>query len=341
MDTIELTRRRTRHVRELLARWLSPGTRLSTAVDVLLVAPVSSAGLVMSAARRLGLPHRFPRTTAALDRIGIYPSRHHFYEPLVRPADLRRPLSDVRTLPGLDLDVAGQLAFLERLRFGAELLALPDTPTEPGVFTYANEQFGPGDAELLYSMIRELRPARIIEIGSGNSSLVAKLAIEANISSDPAYGCDQCCIEPYAAEWLEASIEHVVRSPVERLDVRMFDELAADDMLFIDSTHVIRPQGDVLFEYLEVIGRLRRGVYVHVHDVFTPRDYPSRWVLGERKLWNEQYLLEALLCHSDRFEVVIALNHLWHEHPAAVTAALPVLGRHPHAEPGSFWFRVR
>ena len=325
----------------MVRRWLAPGTRLSATLDVLLVGPVASAGLVMSAARRLGLPHRFPRTTAALDRIGVYPTRHQFYEPLVRPSDLRRPLHDVRTLPGLDLDVAGQLAFLERLRFGDELLALPDTPTAPGVFTFANARFGPGDAELLYSMIRELRPARIIEIGSGHSSLVANLAIDANRAEDPTYRCDHCCIEPFADEWLEARIENVVRSRVEHLDVRMFDELRAGDILFIDSTHVIRPQGDVLFEFLEVVGRLARGVYVHVHDVFTPRDYPSRWVLTERKLWNEQYLLEALLCHSDRFEVVVALNHMWHEHPAAVTAALPVLGRHPHAEPGSFWFRVR
>jgi hypothetical protein len=190
-------------------------------------------------------------------------------------------------------------------------------------------------------MIRLLRPARLIEIGSGHSSLIAKLAIDANVADDPTYRCDQCCIEPFADEWLAARVPRLVRSRVEQLDVRNFDELRADDILFIDSTHVIRPQGDVLYEFLEVVGRLHSGVYVHVHDVFTPRDYPARWVLDERKLWNEQYLLEALLCHSDRFEVVVSLNHLWHEHREAVTRALPVLRRHPAAEPGSFWFRVR
>ena len=57
-------------------------------------------------------------------------------------------------------------------------------------------------------------------------------------------------------------------------------------------------------------------------------------------MWNEQYLLEALLCHSERFQVIAALNHLWHEHPHAVSAAFPVIGR-GDAEPGSFWLRVR
>jgi hypothetical protein len=327
-------------LKHLFRRWLAPGRRAAL-LDLVLVVPVALAGLVMRGARRLGLPHRFPRSATTLDRIGVYPVLHHYYEPLVVASDLRRPLNEPRHLPGLDLNEAGQLKFLEELRFGDELLALPDTPTKPGIFTFANTVFGPGDAELLYSMIRHLRPERIFEIGSGHSSLIAKLAIDANRAEDDGYRCDHCCIEPYENAWLEERVSTVVRSRVEELDVRMFDQLDAGDILFIDSTHVIRPQGDVLFEFLNVIGRLRSGVYVHVHDVFTPRDYPWGWVVTERKMWNEQYLLEALLTHTDKFEVLVALNHLWHSHPVAVTAALPVLQRHEGAEPGSFWFRVQ
>jgi hypothetical protein len=282
-----------------------------------------------------------PRSTAALDRIGVFPVLHHYYEPLVTPSDLRRPLTEVRVIPGLDLNETGQLAFMAELTYGDELLALPNGPTPDGVFTFANGMFGPGDAELLYSIIRLKRPRRIIEIGSGQSSLIAELAIASNVADEPTYRCAHSCVEPFENSWLDQRVSNVVRSRVEHLGVEVFDELDAGDILFIDSTHVIRPQGDVLFEFLEVIGRLRRGVYIHVHDIFTPRDYPRRWVIAERKTWNEQYLLEALLCHTDRYEVVAALNHLWHEHPDVVGRALPVLSRHLDAEPGSFWFRVR
>jgi hypothetical protein len=310
-------------------------------MDVMLVLPISLAALALRAARQLGLPERLPRTMATLDRIGVYPVLHHYYEPLVVAADIRRPLGNVRELPGVDLDVMGQLAFLEQLRYGDELLRLPDTPTDPGVFTFANGMFGPGDAELFYSMIRHLRPARIIEVGSGYSSLIAALALAANRADDPTYQCEHLCIEPFENPWLERRVSRVIRHPVERLDVSCFEDLGSNDILFIDSTHVIRPQGDVLFEFLNVIGRLRSGVHIHVHDVFSPRDYPSSWVLTQRRMWNEQYLLEALLCHSERFQVIAALNHLWHEHRPAVEAALPVLSRHADAEPGSFWMRIR
>jgi predicted O-methyltransferase YrrM len=328
-------------MRQRLRTFFSSNTQASAALDIGLLAPVALAGLVMRAARKLGLPERMPRSTAALDRIGVYPVLHHYYEPLVTSADLRRPLSEVRALPGLDLNETGQLALMDELTYAAELLALPDGPMPDAVFTFANRMFGPGDAELLYSIIRLNRPRRIVEIGSGESSLIAELAIAANIADEATYRCEHWCVEPFENSWLEQRVSNVVRSRVEHLDVELFDDLDAGDILFIDSTHVIRPQGDVLFEFLEIIGRLRHGVYVHVHDIFTPRDYPHRWVVAERKTWNEQYLLEALLCHTDRFEVVAALNHLWHEHPEVVGRALPVLSRHPDAEPGSFWFRVR
>jgi hypothetical protein len=313
---------------------------LGRGIDVLLLIPISVAALVLRAARRHGLPGRLPRTMAALDRIGVYPVLHQYYEPFMTAADLRQPLEHVRELPGVDLDVPGQLEFLEQLRYGDELLQLPDGPVASGQFTFSNSKFGPGDAELYYSLIRHVKPSRVIEVGSGHSSLIAALAIAANRTADTTYRCAHQCIEPFENPWLDSAVSHVIRCPVERLDISFFDDLRADDILFIDSTHVIRPQGDVLFEFLSVLGRLPTGVYVHVHDVFTPRDYPSSWVLTERRMWNEQYLLEALLCHSDRFQVIAALNHLWREHPQAVSAAFPVIGRR-EAEPGSFWLRVR
>ncbi|MFM7134780.1 MAG: class I SAM-dependent methyltransferase, partial [Planctomycetota bacterium] len=111
------------------------------------------------------------------------------------------------------------------------------------------------------------------------------------------------------------------------------------DMLFVDSSHMIRPGGDVLFEFLELIPRLRSGVVVQVHDVFTPSYYPRDWMFEKVMLWNEQYLLEALLAHNQRYEVIAALAHLKNVQFDALKRVCPYLAE--DSEPGAFYFRVR
>jgi hypothetical protein len=135
--------------------------------------------------------------------------------------------------------------------------------------------------------------------------------------------------------WLERSGVRVIRERVETVDQALFRSLEAGDLLFIDSSHVIRPQGDVLCEFLEILPQLRPGVAVHVHDVFTPRDYPRSWVVDKVRLWDEQYLLEALLSGSRDWKVLGAVNCLKHDHFTALQAACPFLTR--DREPGSFY----
>ena len=94
-----------------------------------------------------------------------------------------------------------------------------------------------------------------------------------------------------------------------------------------------------MFEVFDIYGTINSGVYFHVHDIFTPRDYPQKWVLDDRKLWHEQYLLEAFLSFNDKFEVVCALNWVWKNHPEMLAQACPVLTNRVPNNPGSFWFR--
>jgi hypothetical protein len=129
----------------------------------------------------------------------------------------------------------------------------------------------------------------------------------------------------------------MVRERVERAAPALFEGLGQGDILFIDSSHVIRPQGDVVFEYLELLPKLASGVLVHVHDIYTPRDVPDDWIHERVRFWNEQYLLEAFLSFNREFRVVAALNHLKHDHFEALAACCPILGEEPHREPGSFW----
>jgi hypothetical protein len=199
--------------------------------------------------------------------------------------------------------------------------------------------FGAGDAEYLYNMIRYFKPKLIIEIGCGQSTLMANLAIQTNKRNDPSYSCQQICVEPFEVPWLEGIGVEVRRSKVEELARSFVESLEMNDILFIDSSHVIRPQGDVLCEYLNLLGKLKPGVLVHIHDIRTPRDYLESWVISDRLMWNEQYLLEAFLCFNSAFKVIGALNWLWHNHSDKLGDACPVLTSQPNSEPGSFWIR--
>lgn len=133
----------------------------------------------------------------------------------------------------------------------------------------------------------------------------------------------------------------LIRERVETLDQAIFTSLEPGDILFIDSSHVIRPYGDVLYEFAEIVPALPPGVWVHVHDIFTPRDYPEKWLRAERRLWNEQYLLEAFLAFNSRVEVKCALNWLKHHHFDELSEACPMIAQHPKHEPGAFWFRIK
>ena len=282
---------------------------------------------------------RMPRTVRTASAAGVAVIAHHYYSPAMTAGDLRHDLRDVRPLLGLTLDLDRHRAFLAGLDFAEELRALPMTPPSEAEFGFANNFFSAGDAEILYGVIRRDRPRRIYEIGSGRSTLVARLAIAANQRADPTYTCDHRCIEPYEVPWLESTGVTVIRERVELVDLALFDALEAGDILFVDSSHVIRPQGDVLREITEIYPRLKPGVLVHIHDIFTPRDYPRRWVVDEMRMWNEQYLLEAFLAYNPHFEIVCALNWLATDHPDLLRDACPVLTERMPKQPGSFWMR--
>ena len=100
---------------------------------------------------------------------------------------------------------------------------------------------------------------------------------------------------------------------------------------------MIRPQGDVLFEYLQLLPTINKGVIVHVHDIFTPRDYLEEWLKEGVNFWNEQYLLEAFLTYNSEFEILCVVNYLKHNHFKKNSVSCPFLTI--KREPGSFWMK--
>lgn len=296
------------------------------------------SALVMKKIRSYGL-HRLPLTNATLRYVGLLPIVHHYYEPVVYAEDLRHSLDDDREILGLDLNPEGQLALLEQFSYADELRAIPMTSDDQLEYCYQNGMFGAGDSEYFYNFIRHFKPKRIVEVGAGHSTLLARRAIEENLNNDPAYKCEHIVIEPFENPWLEKLDVQVIRAQLQECELSIFENLQANDILFFDTSHVIRPQGEVLFLMFSVLGRLNDGVLIHFHDIRTPKDYIERWVLEEQRLWTEQYFIEAFLVDNPKYEVIGAVHYMWRHYPEAVGDKCPILATMPLKNPGSFWIR--
>lgn len=267
---------------------------------------------------------------------GVWPIRRHYYEPLFHDEDLRQPLGAIRNIH-IELNEQSQLALAKEANFSQEILALNWLEASDTGFNIQNPAFGSGDAEALYNLVRYFKPKTMIEVGSGHSTKVAQQALATNAKEG--HTSLHVCIEPFEEPWLEQLGPQILRKKVEDTGDYITSSLSENDILFIDSSHIIRPQGDVLFEYLELIPRLKKGVIIHVHDIFTPRDYPREWILKEKRFWNEQYLLECLLMNTDRYEIQFALNFMKNNHYDILKEFCPHL--EPGRDPGSFYFRIR
>jgi predicted O-methyltransferase YrrM len=287
--------------------------------------------------RRIGA-QRLPLSRWLFRRVGLWPLRRHYYDPLINPIDLSLPLETKRHLPGIDWNVAEQLSTLEQMNYRGELEEfLNERPSDELRYSYRNESFLSGDADYLYSFVRLKKPGRVIEIGCGNSTRLIAAAAARNRMENPAYQCAHTCIEPYEQPWLERLGVEVLRERAERIGAERFASLGDGDLLFIDSSHIIRPCGDVVFQILELLPMLRPGVFVHFHDIFSPHNYLKEWVVDRGYQWNEQYLLEAFLSQNRDFKIVGALNFLHHGYYSSLER---ICATHaPSREPGSFYIR--
>tara|TARA_Y100000591_G_scaffold147391_1_gene126589 strand:- start:189 stop:1124 length:936 start_codon:yes stop_codon:yes gene_type:complete len=296
-------------------------------VDIIISFLIIPSGLIMLLFRKIG-SHKLIWSKSIIKKIGIFPLTSNYYEPSFNFDNLKKKLSDKRNLPGINLDIQNQIKNLKRFDYTDELKNLN--------FNFENNFFEAGDAEIYYQMIRYFKPKKIIEIGSGHSSLLAKEAIKKN--KDDNFITNLICIEPYENKWLEKNGVQVIRKKVEDIDLNTLYDLDKNDILFIDSSHVIKPQGDILKIFLEVLPKLKTGVIIHIHDIFTPRDYPENWLKIENRFYNEQYLLEGMLDSSSRYSIMLSLNFLKHDFYKDLKNACPYLKE--KSEPSSFYISV-
>lgn len=273
-----------------------------------------------------------------LDRWGYHIRPIQYYEPL---PDFRSITTEQiyrrREYAALNFKWEEQLRLLNELAiYGDELRAFDRL--SPNGFDFQNGYFDGFDAAVYYSLIRHLKPRQIIEIGGGYSTRIAHTALTRNRTQ----GSDGNlkCIEPHPEPRLtEASLGiDLIEKPVQEINVDFFSSLEANDILFIDSTHTVKFGSDVCYEFLDILPKLSPGVWVHVHDIFFPHDYPSEWLLEKRLALNEQYLLEAFLAFNDEFSVQLCNRWICLDHPE-VAAVLWPTDRPENSCSSSFWMK--
>ena len=313
---------------------------LTTLIDIFTIPLTFISGVWLKFVRKrlVGFWHsNAPLTRLVLQRIGMFPIINHYYDPFISPSKFKKPLHENRTLIGINLRKDEQLSLLKKFDYRNELLEISTLPKNKLTYSFDNGPFLSGDSEMLFNIVRYFKPQRVIEIGCGHSSLMIQEALTYNQKENDKYFCEHTCVEPFENSWLSKLKVKVVKEKVEDMDLIFFQNLEENDILFIDSTHMIRPQGDVLFEYLELLPTLKSGVIIHIHDIFTPRDYLDEWFRDGMLFWNEQYLLEAFLTFNSEFEVICGVNFLKNNHFDEILLKCPMLTR--EREPGSFWIR--
>ena len=310
------------------------------AIDCLLLPFIIVSAILLKIYRNLRSKYLY-LCTQALKRIGIFPIKDHYYEPLFNDAHLTHSLREKRHLPGVNFREQEQIRLLQYLTFQSDFdqfLAHEKAKKKPVGFRIDNGNFGPGDAEFLYNFVRYTKPRKVIEIGCGSSTKIIAGALQAN-EIDTGRVFKHICIEPFAQSWLNKIPQiELISQKAEEVAESHCSTLDNGDFLFIDSTHIIRPQGDVLALYLRIIPQLKNGVHVHVHDIFTPRDYPDAWLRTDIRFWNEQYLLEGMLSNNASYEIMASLNLLKHDYFPELKKVCPYMTK--ESEPGSFYFRI-
>ena len=242
----------------------------------------------------------------------------HYYSVVPSAADRAAALTARTrpvTIPGISLNFPTQFALLKELKPYFDECPFPEEKRDDFRYHFINPSYSFGDGLTLYAMLRHTQPRRIIEIGSGYTSALMMDVNQRHFDDHLAL----TFIEPYA-DLLRSLLkprdkkQTIIESTLQCVDLSLFDQLDSGDILFVDSTHVLKLNSDVNLIFSDILPRLRPGVLVHIHDIFWPFDYPANWI-SERRAWNEAYILRAFLQCNASFEILFFPGYLINKEP--------------------------
>jgi hypothetical protein len=275
------------------------------------------AGLLYKCGNRLiKLSNRQPPPNRFLS----FAAPGHYYSPIPDAAFVEKNAgklfsNEAASLPGIELDRSRQRELVEELlKYGGDFKppANAEEARAAGARFYtSNGLFKELDAYIYHGMLRHKKPARIVEVGAGFTSVLAMDVCEKHVRPVPRMTLTDPDSERLHGLLRGSVPEYVsmVAKPVQEVEMNLFLELGAGDFLFVDSSHVAKIGSDVNFLFFEVFPRLKKGVIIHVHDIFWPFEYPQSW-LREGRCWNEAYLLRALLSDSRRYRILCSSSYL-------------------------------
>jgi predicted O-methyltransferase YrrM len=282
----------------------------------------------------------FRGVRAAAERAGLQVVPKTYYSPI---PDLKALPPDVwerrSALRGIHFDLDEQVAWLEGLADAMREFAPPEQPAgRRGEYALANDSYGRVGADVLHGVVRALKPRRIVELGSGHSTLIMAAAAERNAAEGAQTELRTFDPFPTVAQPGLPGLAALERVRAQDVPLAVFEELSTGDVLFVDTTHTVKVDSDVNRIVLDVLPTLAPGVVVHVHDIFLPYEYPRKW--PEMGLhWAEQYLLQAFLSGNRDFELLAAVHALCQDRPQAMARLAPTW--RDGATASAFWFRRR
>lgn len=319
----------------------------------ILVTPLEP-GAIVAQLQSLGFPHVDTSAMRALKFVpfsmgkGLWSKAHplgHFYSLYPDVQDIMEREDEVfgqqDSLLGIDMNEDRQIELFGNLH--SVYADLPRWPQMGGNslqglrYRTNNPSFPLGDAVALHEMLRYLKPKQMIEVGSGYSSAVTLDTNEFYLDQS----IDLTFIEPYprTLKNILKQTDHVrlIESGLQKVPVCEFERLGANDVLFIDSTHVSKIDSDVNYLFFEILPRLASGVYIHLHDICYPFTYPKEWI-RTGMIWNEVYLLRAFLINNNGYEILYYQDMLNQKHPQLFENGWPY---EIPSSGGSFWMRKK
>jgi predicted O-methyltransferase YrrM len=240
----------------------------------------------------------------------------HFYSPIHSRSDVEDHLERLKRremlapLPAIRMEDQTQLDFLDHLKAFYPKIPFRAAPVDGLLYHFNNDHYSYTDGTILFCAMNYFRPRRIIEIGSGFSTCAILDTNRIFLNSQTQI----TSIEPHP-ELLRSLVAKsgdaltIVESKLQDVDLELFDQLGARDILFIDSTHISKVGSDVNCVVFEILPRIKPGVIIHIHDIYVAYEYPDVW-LREGRAWNEAYLLRAFLEYNEQFRILLFVSYM-------------------------------
>jgi predicted O-methyltransferase YrrM len=278
-----------------------------------------------------------------------FASPGHFYSPIpdLHEIDSKsRYIFDrsTRDIPAIKINEDSQIQLAKSFSVLYNEMPFSDTKSKEWRYFLDNPYFSYGDGIILYSFLRHFNPKRIIEIGSGFSSSEMLDINEAFLNKKLQF----TFIEPFPDRLFGLFSEEdkikvrVEIKPVQEVESNIFNLLEANDILFIDSSHVAKINSDVLHIFFYILPQLKNGVIIHFHDVLWPFEYPKNW-LEVGRAWNEAYFLRSFLQYNCTFEILYFNSYMALHHADFLKQSMPGVLKTPSSKgtPGnsSLWIR--